>query len=253
MNTENDRNELRDLLGAWAVDAVDDVERARIERAIAADSEFAREAEQMRQTVAAIAQADAADPPAELRARVLDEARNVPQVARHRTRAAGAGRAQGASGRVGPDRKVRRRILAAVAAAVVAVAIPTSVAIQQSQRADHAEEHVAVLEEALRQDDAQLVTADVTGGGQATAVIGADQAVFLAQDMPNLDDGDYQLWIVTDEATSAGVLTWEDGRLLGEVPQFPADAALAITAEPEGGSDQPTTEPLVVLVGSADS
>lgn len=31
------------------------------------------------------------------------------------------------------------------------------------------------------------------------------------------------------------------------VEQFPADAALAIPTEPIGGSDQPTSDPLVVL------
>ncbi|MPV38800.1 hypothetical protein GB881_17450, partial [Georgenia subflava] len=69
----------RELLGAWALDAVDDVERAAVERAIREDPEVAAEARALRETVARIAEADAVAPPPSLRGEVLTTVTTTPQ------------------------------------------------------------------------------------------------------------------------------------------------------------------------------
>ena len=78
------------------------------------------------------------------------------------------------------------------------------------------------------------------------------QAAISVAGLPPAPEGkDYQLWYVgTDEiARSAGLLTaGSDGR--GELlleGDASAAAAVGMTLEPAGGSQQPTTEPIVVL------
>ena len=243
----------RDLLGAWALDAVDDLERAKVERAIASDEELAAEARQLRETIGRLAETDAQQPPDHIRDAVLAEIQQSAAAEDTTDTAA-----------VGEDRdelaKMRRRrrwqgLAAAAAAVVVAVAIPTAVAVDQADRADQAElqagfaqQQAEDITEALLDPSAEVVSDDLADGSRGIAVLGDDSALFAARDMAQLDDQDYQLWVLEGEdATSAGVLDWEDGELTASVDQFPDDAALAVTAEPTGGSEQPTSDPLMVL------
>ncbi|WP_120005015.1 anti-sigma factor domain-containing protein [Nesterenkonia muleiensis] len=251
---------LRELLGAWALDAVDDVERARVERAIAADPELAAEARQLRETVARIAEADAQQPPEDLREAVLAQIDTFsPRTTRaNRPTAETSERDQLAAVR----RRRRWQTLAAAAAAVIAVAIPTAIAVDQADRADQAEQqaqqaqHEAGLAQqqadqiaqALTDPAAQMVAEELPDGSRAVAVLGEGTALFAAEGMTELHDQDYQLWVLEgDHAIPAGVLAWEAGRLTAHVEDFPEDAALAVTAEPLGGSEQPTSDPMVVL------
>lgn len=242
----------RDLLGAWALDAVDDLERAKVERAIASDEELAAEARQLRETIGRLAEADAQQPPEHVRDAVMAEIQNAAPTEETTSSAA-----------VREDRnelaRMRRRRrwqgLAAAAAAVVAVAIPTAVAVDQADRAEQAEVQAGFAQEqaqqftdALLDPSAEVVSDDLPDGSRGIAVLGDNSALFAARDMTQLQDQDYQLWVLEgEEATSAGVLDWQEGELTASVEQFPTDAALAVTAEPIGGSEQPTTDPLMVL------
>lgn len=235
----------RDLLGAWALDAVDDVERRAVERLLREDPDAAAEARQLQDTVARLAGEAAAEPPADLRDRVLSAIEDAPQ-----DRAPGrSSRSTGA--RRATPRRHQLRWWAAAAAVLAAVAVPTGIAVQQDQRADRAEQQVQAITEALAEPEAVLVTAPVSGGGHAAMVRGDDGALVALRDLPPLAEGDYQLWLVEgDVASSAGVLTARDGLATAEVAGAPADAALAVTIEPAGGSMQPTTDPVVVLSSS---
>lgn len=262
MNEENET--ARELLGAWALDAVDDLERAAVERAIASDEELAAEARELRETVSRLAESDAQPPPPQLRDAVLAQIHDETSGAEDRAaeqRAVAAERDDLARLR----RRRRWQALAAAAALIVAVAVPTGIAIDQAdraqraelqaeetqQQADQSQQQADQIAEALMDPSAEVVREDLPDGSRAVAVLGEDSALFAARDMTELQDQDYQLWTLQgDEATSAGVLEWEDGELTAHVDEFPADAALAVTAEPEGGSEQPTSDPLVVLAGS---
>lgn len=242
----------RDLLGAWALDAVDDLERAQVERAIASDEELAAEARQLRETIGRFAEADAQQPPDHVRDAVLAEIQqSAPAEEAADTAAVREDRDELARMR----RRRRWQGLAAAAAVVVAVAIPTAVAVDQADRADQAElqagfaqQQAEQITEALLDPSAEMVSDDLADGSRGIAVLGEDSALFAARDMAQLADQDYQLWVLEgEEATSAGVLDWEDGELTASVDQFPDDAALAVTAEPIGGSEQPTSDPLMVL------
>lgn len=119
---------------------------------------------------------------------------------------------------------------------------------QAEVQAGFAQEQAQQITDALLDPSAEVVSDDLPNGSRGIAVLGEDSALFAARDMTQLQDQDYQLWVLEgEEATSAGVLDWQEGELTASVEQFPADAALAVTAEPIGGSEQPTTDPLMVL------
>jgi uncharacterized protein (TIGR03083 family) len=72
MSTEHD-----DLLGAWAIDALEPDERALVDVAIESDAALRRTADRLRSAVAALSGDDAALPPPEVRSPVLDAARST--------------------------------------------------------------------------------------------------------------------------------------------------------------------------------
>jgi anti-sigma-K factor RskA len=94
-----------------------------------------------------------------------------------------------------------------------------------------------------------VVRADVAGGGTAVGVLADDRAFFTGVELPDPGDGrDYQLWVVRgDAAVSAGVLEQRAGRATALTQEYRAGDALAVTVEPAGGSEQPTSDPVVVL------
>lgn len=230
----------RDLLPAWALDAVDDAERARVEDAVRDDPGLAREARALVETAARLAAAVAAPPPPELRADVLTRTEAVPQEP-----------ADAPSEPAAPRRRASRVALWIAAGAVMTMAVvaPTVLAVQQAGRAARAEGHVALFAEALGHPSAQVFAGEVTGGGQAVAVLTEEGTVFSARALPALDpELGYQLWIIGgEEPVPAGVLDVAGGTATVEVVGAEPTERLALTVEPAEGSAQPTTDPLVVL------
>lgn len=238
-------DDTRDLLGAWAVDAVDDLERRTVERAIAQDPELAREARALRDSVGRLAEAEASPPPEELRARVLDEVARTPQRT-HSDPAARTRRSRHSGD--GHTGHLWWRRLAVAAVLVLAVAIPSGIAWQEQQRAERLQAQVEMLVDSLGSPGATVVQEPVEGGGTAAVVHSESGSVVVAAGLPPIPDHDYQLWMIDDAApVSAGVLQPQHGRITAQVQDVPDGASMAITVEPPGGSDQPTTEPIVVL------
>ncbi|MCM3534072.1 anti-sigma factor [Cellulosimicrobium funkei] len=243
----HDRPDVRDLLPAYALDAVDDVERRAVERLLAADPDARRELDEYRDVVAAFT-VESAPPPA-LRDAVL---------ARVAASADAAPSAGESTGGVVVDlaaaRRARRRRwtgLAAAVAAVVAVAVPTTVAVRATQEQSRLEARADAIERMLADPDATILHGDVAGGGQASVLAAGDDMYFRASDLPDAgDDRDYQLWVVEPDGAvvSAGVLDVQDGSTSRLVQGEPG-VGMAVTVEPAGGSEQPTTDPVVALVG----
>jgi hypothetical protein len=71
-------NELDELLGPWALDVLDDDERALVDAALAAEPELARRAARLQQVVALLGESAAAPPPPELRDALLASAAAAP-------------------------------------------------------------------------------------------------------------------------------------------------------------------------------
>ncbi|GIG40808.1 anti-sigma factor [Cellulomonas phragmiteti] len=281
------RTDVRDLLGAYALDAVDDVERRAVERLVASDPDAAQELAELRATAALLGSAVRTAPPADARGAVLEAIRRTPQdrtpdgdgraVRVDDEPAAGAvpdtavrdtaapdTAAPGTAGDVPGDprgvtdlaarRRARRPNWLAVAAiAVGAAAVPASVAWQQAQEADRAREQAQVLAALLAEPDTEVVRGQVEGGGTAVGVLGTDQAVFTATGLEDPGAGrEYQLWVIRDGvAVPDAVMPDRSGEVRAVTDAFAAGDALAVTVEPRGGSLEPTTVPVVVLAAEA--
>ncbi|MFI2295648.1 anti-sigma factor domain-containing protein [Isoptericola sp. NPDC019571] len=225
-----------DLLPAYALDAVDDLERRAVERLLESDADARRALDEYRDVVAAFAVEQA--PPAHVRDAVLTRVAQTPQ----RPAAPSARPAEGPAGR----RWVR---YAVAAAAVVAVAVPTTIAVQEHRAGLQVEAQLDRVAEMLADPDAQLLTSPVAGGGAASVLAAGDDFLFTASDLPGPGEGkDYQLWVVGSEGdvAPAGVLQASGGRVEHLVQDVPG-VGVAVTVEPDGGSEQPTTDPIVVL------
>ncbi|MHA7133668.1 anti-sigma factor [Oerskovia turbata] len=245
----------RDLLAAYALDAVDDLDRRAVERLLAADADARRELDEHRAVVAAFTMDTA--PPAGLRERVLGAVASAPQVAGVEAGAApGAGSLDDAAataastGGSAPARRPRRRwaVAAVAAAAVVAVAVPTTLAIQARQEQVRLQTQADAVASMLADPSAEIVRGEMAGGGDASALVSGDRVLFSVTDLPQAGEGeDYQLWLVEgEEMVSAGVFDAHDGSAALLVDAS-GSAGVAVTREPAGGSPQPTSDPLVVL------
>lgn len=262
----------RELLAAYAVDAVDEDERRAVERLVAADPEAARELASLRATAAALGSAVAAPPPAHVRAAVLGAlattAQEAPDPADDGAGAGAARAGAGADGVASPavvadlaaHRQSRRRpgrpltwVAAAAAAVVLAAGLPGALAWQQHERAVTAEQRAALLADVLAEPGATIVRDEVAGGGEAVAVLTAERALLVAQDLPGIDDDRvYQVWAMRDGVpVAAGLLDVRDGDATGLLEGYRPGDGVALSVEPSGGSAQPTTTPVVVLLPQA--
>lgn len=246
----------RDLLGAYALDAVDDIERRAVDRLVSSDPESARELEGLVATAAMLGSAVAVAPPAELRAAVLAEISRTSQLRAPGSPSAtepvgGRNAPAQAKGSAGQRAGIPRRSvwLAVAATALGAAAVPSAVAWQQAQQTQRVEQQAQAFSDLLTEPGAQVVQADVAGGGVAVGVLAQDRALFTASGLGTpADDRVYQLWVLRDgEASSAGILSDDAGRVQALADDFVAGDGLAVTVEPAGGSEQPTTDPIVVL------
>lgn len=229
---------LDDLLGAYALDAVDLVERAVVEAHLAECPRCETEVRE-HQEVAAILSSTSLSAPEHLWRGIEEEIAppNVIQFTRRR-------RSWGS-------------MLTAVAAAV-AVALMSAVFVQ-SQRVDELSDQIvaeqaeiasltqaitadplaAAIDAALADETSRIVTLEATGAdgsGTATVVLRPDGTGFVIDDdLPVLGEGEtYQLWAVTDDrVVSAGLFGTSLERAAFRVD--PGVAVLAITPEVSGG------------------
>lgn len=275
----------RELLGAWALDALDDAERARVDDLIARDPDAAREARALAETAAVLGDAVAVAAPDAVRLAVLAEvagtaqddaaapdaepvhpdagtpaaagtpstapAPATPATPGAPPRASRPAGSPGGSSRPAGRRAARRRWSTVVAALAVlaAVAVPSTVAWRQAERAAQAEARADRITALLAEPGAQVVSAPVTSGGTAVAVVTADAALVTASGVDAPGAGEvYQLWVMRDGSPVPDATTGvTDGTLQIRTDAYRTGDALALTVEPEGGSEQPTSEPVVVL------
>lgn len=261
------REQAHELLAAYALDAVDDLERRAVERLLAGDPDARRELDEYREVVAAFTVPE--QPPTALREQVLARVAALAaapsaapsaeqEITAHGTEATDTARRDDAARPSAPARTshrpvahpLRRRLAAlGVAAAIVtAVAIPTTIAIQATQSQRELQAEADTIAQMLADPDAQMLTADMSGGGEVSALVSAGHVLLAASGMADPGEGqDYQLWEINgDSITSAGLIRPTDGSASALLEAAPG-TTLAVTLEPTGGSEQPTTEPLVAV------
>jgi anti-sigma-K factor RskA len=190
-------------------------------------------------------------PPPELRSRVLAAVAHTRQLPPDgRNPLARAGR------RPGPRRRTLSRAgitagVLAMAAAVVVLLVMQFATNRQLQQAHAANNAIAAV---LAAPDAQVESLPVATGGTATAVMSLreQEAVVTTVGLPALSGARvYQLWVMTSSgaATSAGLLPVSSAGSTTPVLANgvrPGDK-LGITVEPAGGTQQPTTTPVVTM------
>ena len=247
-SSADDDTDVRDLLGAYAVDAVDDVDRRRVERLLAADPDAAREVDSLRATAAMLGAAASAAPPPELRRTVLDQLSAAEQVT-------ASDPAAGRSRRPGSPRR-RTWWLSVAAAAVIAAAVPSALAWRQTQEVHRIQAQQQEVGALLADPLAQVRRAEVPGGGTVVGVLAQARALVTAAGLQEPGAGKvYQLWVVRDGVALPDAVMAAGARIVRATPDdyvvlthgYAAGDSLAVTVEPTGGSLKPTTSPIVVL------
>lgn len=102
--------------------------------------------------------------------------------------------------------------------------------------------------------DTQKTVSSIAGGGTATVMWSdkADSSAVFVKDVPTLTDNkDYQLWYINKDgsARSAGILSKNSIQHGWQVLSGKLDEGdvVGVTVEPQGGSQQPTTKPIVTV------
>jgi anti-sigma-K factor RskA/putative zinc finger protein len=186
-------SDIHALSGAYAVDALDDIERAQFERHLAQCPACSAEVESLRETAGLLAETTAVAPSAALRELVLAGISTVrplpPLVGEDTSTSASVASLE-------PRR--RRRMASFLVAAAAAVAIGTGGVVWQQLSDDSPDSQYSQVLEA---GDAQRITVDLDGGAKATLVRSEklDMAVLRTEDMPEAPAGhSYALWLLQD-------------------------------------------------------
>jgi anti-sigma-K factor RskA len=246
------------LSGAYAVDALDDDERAEFERHLAECSACQAEVTSLREAATLLAETTEVTPSAGLRDRVLADiatVRPLPPLVDHGPDPAQEP-ARGTVTTLESHREThraahrRRRALPFLAAAAAVIALGAG-GVVYSQVGDDAP--TSSTEQVLEAGDAQRVTVDLDGGGTATVVRSRElnRAVIETHDMPAAPDGHaFVLWLGHDGVmTQAGVMPQgadQEVLLSGDA----ATATSAAVSVEEAGTN-PTT-PSESVVASFD-
>jgi anti-sigma-K factor RskA len=160
------------------------------------------------------------------------------------------------------ERKAQVRWFASPLTAIVAVAAVVGLVVgggilsnvvsdgrEQSVQADR----LAAINSA---DDRQQAVAEVTGGGTATLVWSDTllaSAVMVDGMAPLPDSKVYELWYIGETGPRpAGTFTVDEAGTSWRVldGDMQAGDAVGVTIEPRGGSEQPTTDPVVAITSA---
>src|SRR5271167_3668918 len=233
------RHDMHSLSGAYALDALEGgAERDRFVRHMSRCQSCASEVRGFREVATALAFAATAEPPPELRDRVLAAAartRQLPPEVRTHAR----------------PRRTRSWVpwlsgVVATASIVVAVLFGFAQAHTQ-QQLNQAQAENKAISLLLSSPQVTLLSRSTTKGGVATVVLAAarHQLVVVTNGLPALPAGRvYQLWLIgKTKIVSAGLLpAATSGRTAPVLASGVVKGdTLGLTVEPAPGSAQPTT------------
>jgi anti-sigma-K factor RskA len=240
-------SDIHSLSGAYALDAVDDLERAAFERHLRECETCALEVSELRETVTRLADTAAIEPPPSLRASVLDAVTRTAQ-----TRPGRSDRAH-VVGHAAAAQRWRRFAAVSVAAGVIAAgagvgtwAVATRNVDDARRHAVEAQQRVAAIEAVLAAPDVKVFTMAASGGGTINVAVSRlrNEAVAVLNDMPDLGlEQVYQLWMIPEAGLSSarspgplavGQTTGSQVLEVGNAVQF------GVSVEPKSGSATPT-------------
>lgn len=249
---------------AYVLNALNEQERTEFETALAESEETEREVIELRDTATMLGFAvDPVQPSVELKANIMARLNATPQLPPVATQpserhpVASISETTTVSGAA--ESRARTRwflrpggMLAAAAVAAVLFLGGTLVG-QSIVRNDFEVAQATALAQLQTAADSEQASVDLAGGGTATLVWSSEQqrSAILIDGLGQLPSGEtYQLWYIgeqgpvsagTFEAAESGT-TWRvlDGEITG-------GDVVGVTVEPDGGSPQPTTEPIIAI------
>jgi len=214
------------LTGAYVLDAVTDHEHRVFERHLAGCDHCTREVAELRATATRLGLAAHATPPPHLRPQVL---------------AAIHGR---------PRRQFRSWLVSSAAAVLLVVCAALGVVqFRQHQTLAEAEHQATAMTSILRAPDAQL-TRLATDQGRLTLVTSRseDRLLLLTADLGPAPAGHtYEVWLIDTGYHAAALLSPVDGEARVTATGLGPATHVGVTIEPTGGSDSPTTAPLMTM------
>ena len=236
-------DDLHSLSGAYALDALDDDERADFEEHLARCATCRDEVDSFGAVTPLLAETVAVTPPPSLRDDILARAartRQDPPPAAHRAPTHADDEAE-----VLPLRRRARRRWVALAAAA-ALLVGGGVTWQVVDRAT-----TSISEEVVAAPDARTQEVTTADGGTVRVVRSErmGKAVLRVEGLADPGDGHaYQAWLQDPSGamTSAGMVPGTDGEMVLEGDVTAAEG-VGLSVEPTGGSQQPTTDPVALV------
>jgi len=220
--------DLHDLTAGYALDALDPDERARYEEHLASCERCRDELQGFWQVAGALGRAAGGPtPPASLRERILEQARDErPNVVPLR-------------------RRIAMPVLASAAAVAAMVAVALGIwSLDLSRDLDDANSVLAVLSD----PNARV---HETADGEANLVVTPTGRAALVVRMlaPAPAGKDYEIWVFEDGVPQRAGLFERPGVTMLSRKVEPGQT-VAVTLEPEGGVDAPTSDPLFTAVST---
>jgi anti-sigma-K factor RskA len=233
-----------DLKDAYVLGALPDDERATVEAYLALHPERQAEIDELAGVTGLLALAPPEyEPSADLRRRVMDavEAESArPRAVRRRPASSWL------------DRFAGLRNVALGAAAVLVVGLLSWNVLLKADVRDLRGQ----VEEARTADQAQETREIELGGAWAeqgaraeVTALKDDRAILVVEDMPSMPEGRTgQVWVINDEKPEPSGLLEPSGNMAATAITTPLNNAdaIAVTVEPAGGSDKPTSDPVLV-------
>ncbi len=226
---------LHSLTGAYALNALDDVERAAFERHLRSCADCQAEVASLADAASALASDPRHRAPDSMRGATLAAAGATPQVGDAKP----------------PSQRPRRRLLTwvASAAAVAVIAVAGVGAFLRAADNGTPGPAEAQMMSILSAPDAK--TMDMPWGDGSYVVVSDSRrgAIVMMHEIAMPADGnEYQVWMVLADGTAVPSSTFmpdADGKAMAVVTgDMSHVAALAITSEPHGGSPAPTGDVL---------
>ncbi|SMX86351.1 MULTISPECIES: anti-sigma factor [unclassified Brevibacterium] len=154
------------------------------------------------------------------------------------------------------EHRRKRRPWVPMAAAAAAVVVAAGVGVSSWQKQNELEDELAAAQQQL-DDSARLMeagdlktsTAELPKGGSVTVLSSEKEQLirFSPRDVTAAPAGkSMQMWVIGNEGPeSVGLMTGQPVTIADE--PFSSGSLFGITVEPEGGSKQPTTDPIVAI------
>ncbi|MGW0598182.1 anti-sigma factor [Streptomyces sp. NPDC002776] len=248
------REHLHSLAAPYALDALEPGERVRFEKHLATCARCAADVRTLTEDAVRLAWSTAAPPPAALRERVLAAVRTTAQEPVRAREPQLPPRVWGT--RPPPGRVRERRPLfvpfatATAAAALVVASLFAVQANRQQEQLDAERAQAREIAHVLAAPDARASTGRDAEGrsiGVIASVSEGSAVVTLGgyADLPG--DRVRQLWLMRPGAQPRSLGLFDGNTPLVASGLDTSATSLAVTVEPDGGSPQPTTQPVVQL------